>query len=90
MQDPAIRARTAPEATQAEELVGRVDLLVHQSPGEADGVGSQVSEEEFTDRNAAARTSGVGFFAIDFSQNVGGCLIAPVIGGDQLGPGGAG
>ena len=88
MQHLAIRARPPLEAAQTEELVGSVDLLVHESPGEADRVGSQVAEEESADRNAAARADVVGLFAIDFSQDIGGCLVPPVIGGDQIGSGG--
>src|SRR5437016_5445718 len=50
----AVRRLAAAETAQAEEFVGRVELLIIQAEGEADCVHAQVLQQDGADRYAAA------------------------------------
>src|SRR5205807_4863583 len=86
----AIGHRPTPEAAQAEEFIGSMNLLIHERTAKIHGVGPQHVEEQLADRDASTQSYVVGSLAVHLRKHGFGNSIAPVVHRNQVWSGSTG
>ena len=84
VKEPAISYWPAPETAQAEELIGSMYLLIHETKGKIHRVGPQDTEEQFADRDAPTNAQVVGSLAVQLREHSFGSPISPLVHRDQV------